>query len=118
MMVGHKIKNLRDNRKLSQLELAELLDISQKQLSLIESNQSKITFDRLQKIAQVLKLNDDEYFELVRQESMVLNITNNNDNAKGYVHAEHYYEESTQKEIAKSLKEISRFLEIISKKQI
>lgn len=116
MLIGHKIRNLRDNRKLSQQEMAELLDISQKQYSFIESNQTKITFDRLQKIAHVLKLNDDEYFDLVKQESMVLNITNNNDNAKGYVHAENYYEESTQQEIAQSLKEISHYLEIISKK--
>ncbi|MFN8284764.1 MAG: helix-turn-helix transcriptional regulator [Chitinophagales bacterium] len=116
MLIGHKIKNLRENRKLSQDQMADLLDISQKQYSFIESNHTKITFERLQKIAQALKLNDDEYFDLVKQESMVLNITNNNDHAKGYIHAENYYEESTQKEIAKSLKEISSYLAIISKK--
>ena len=115
MLIGHKIRNLRDNRKLSQQEMAELLDISQKQYSFIESNQTKITFDRLQKIAHVLKLNDDEYFDLVKQESMVFNISINHQ-AKGYVHAENYYEESTQQEIAQSLKEISQYLEIISKK--
>ena len=42
MLIGHKIRNLRDNRKLSQQEMAELLDISQKQYSFIESNQNYI----------------------------------------------------------------------------
>ena len=115
MLIGHKIKNLRYNRKLSQEELASLLNISQKQYSLIESNQTKITFERLQKIAKVLGLSDEEYFELVKEDTMVFNITNNQQ-AKGSINTENYFEESINREIVSSLKDICRYLEIISKK--
>ena len=113
MLIGHKIRNLRDNRKYSQEQMADILNISQKQYSLIVSNQTKITIERLQKIATALKLSDYEYIDLVKQESMVFNISNNH-HAKGYIQTENYYEESTQKEIAKSLNDICKFLEIIS----
>lgn len=55
MGVGIKIKRLREERKISQPELADLLGISQSTLSNIESESSqKIDFHLMEKFARYL----------------------------------------------------------------
>ena len=62
MGVGIKIKRLREERKLSQPELAELLGISQSTLSTIESETSKkIDFLLMDKVCKVFD-KDFDYF--------------------------------------------------------
>ena len=41
MQIGSKLKRIRENKRMSQQEIAEFLDISQKTYSNIESDKSK-----------------------------------------------------------------------------
>ena len=54
--IGQKIKKVRELKGYTQEYLAEQLNISQKTYSLIESDQTKIDLDRLQKIADTLEI--------------------------------------------------------------
>lgn len=74
MGVGIKIKRLREERKISQPELAELLGISQSTLSNIESEASKkIDFLLMDKVCKVF----DKDFEYFVEEKIINNIENN-----------------------------------------
>ena len=59
-MIGIKIKRIREDRKLSQLFVAEKLGISQNAYSKLENNISKLTIDRLKDIARILEVPDEE----------------------------------------------------------
>jgi len=77
MGVGIKIKRLREERKLSQPELAELLEISQSTLSNIESESSqKIDFHLMDKVCKIF----DKDFEYFVEEKTVNNVEENNGN--------------------------------------
>lgn len=76
MSVGIKIKRLREERKISQPELADLLEISQSTLSKIESGSSKkIDFLLMDKVCKIFD-KDFEYF----MEGTIIQ-QNNNDNS-------------------------------------
>lgn len=47
MKIGHKLKKARESKRLSQHEVAEVLGISQKTISNIESNKSQPTVAQL-----------------------------------------------------------------------
>lgn len=77
MGVGIKIKRLREERKISQPELAELLGISQSTLSTIESEASKkIDFLLMDKVCKVF----DKDFEYFVEEKVINNVEENNGN--------------------------------------
>jgi transcriptional regulator with XRE-family HTH domain len=62
MSVGFKIKKLREEKKLSQPELANILDISQSDLSKIENGRTKkIDFQLMDKVCKEFDV-DFEYF--------------------------------------------------------
>ncbi len=80
MGVGIKIKRLREERKLSQPELAELLGISQSTLSTIESEASKkIDFLLMDKVCKVF----DKDFEFFAEEKTVNNVEKNDGGVVG-----------------------------------
>ena len=79
-MIGLKIKRIREDRKLSQLFVAEKLGISQNAYSKLENNISKLTIDRLKDIAKILEVPDEE---LLNNETNIFNFTNNK-TANGY----------------------------------
>lgn len=103
MKIGHKIRILREKRNLSQQQLAELLDESQKKISYLESNKISLTIDLLNKIYHKLKLTDEEYYEIVRPESITLNFNEKVHN--GFINTQNNYED---KEFKKILIEILR----------
>lgn len=77
MGVGIKIKRLREEKKISQPELAELLGISQSTLSNIESEASKkIDFLLMDKVCKVF----DKDFEYFVEEKTINNVEENNGN--------------------------------------
>lgn len=77
MGVGIKIKRLREERKLSQPELAELLEISQSTLSNIETESyQKIDFHLMDKVCKIF----DKDFEYFVEEKTVNNVEENNGN--------------------------------------
>jgi transcriptional regulator with XRE-family HTH domain len=79
MSIGFKIKRLREERNLSQPELASILEISQTRLSNIENEQTqKIDFLLMDKVCHYFD-KDFEFF--TKREEQVNNI----DNKKGSV---------------------------------
>jgi transcriptional regulator with XRE-family HTH domain len=62
-LVGRKIRQLRRQRKLTQVELAERIGIHQSDLSRMEQGEYKVGLDTLLKILGTFDLNIGEFFE-------------------------------------------------------
>lgn len=62
-LVGRKIRQLRRQRKLTQVELAERIGIHQSDLSRMEQGEYKVGLDTLLKILQTFNLSIGEFFE-------------------------------------------------------
>ena len=60
--LGKKIKRIRQNRGLTQEQLAEIVDISQRTLSGIETGENFVTAETLDKILAALNTTSDELF--------------------------------------------------------
>ena len=61
-LVGRKIRQLRRQRKLTQVELADRIGIHQSDLSRMEQGEYKVGLDTLFKILQVFDLKMGEFF--------------------------------------------------------
>lgn len=101
MYVGHKIKNARERSGVKQETVAIELGISQKQYSLIESNQTKLTVERLLQISKVINTPAEE---LISDNTFIQNNYNNKENKA----AQNFYE--INKELTETLKDEIRFL--------
>lgn len=62
-LVGRKIRQLRRQRKLTQVELAEKIGIHQSDLSRMEQGEYKVGLDTLLKILQTFDLTIGDFFE-------------------------------------------------------
>lgn len=62
-LVGRKIRQLRRQRKLTQVELAEKIGIHQSDLSRMEQGEYKVGLDTLLKILQCFDLGIGEFFD-------------------------------------------------------
>ncbi|MGA7617041.1 MAG: helix-turn-helix transcriptional regulator [Thermoanaerobaculia bacterium] len=62
-LVGRKIRQLRRQRKLTQVELAEKIGIHQSDLSRMEQGEYKVGLDTLLRILQTFNLSIGEFFE-------------------------------------------------------
>ncbi len=56
MEIGHQLKKARESKRLSQHEVSELLDISQKTISNIESNKSQPTVVQIALMGEIYEL--------------------------------------------------------------
>ena len=56
-IIGSKIREIREKRKLSQDELAELMDVNRSTISKVENGKFAITIDYLVKFGWVLDFN-------------------------------------------------------------
>ena len=63
MHIGKRLKMLRENRELSQENLANELDVSQSAYSKWESEKSDISFLNLNRIAEFYKITLSELFD-------------------------------------------------------
>jgi transcriptional regulator with XRE-family HTH domain len=71
-LVGRKIRQLRRQRKLTQVELAERIGIHQSDLSRMEQGEYKVGLDTLLKILQTFDLSIGDFFdESSRSESVI-----------------------------------------------
>ncbi|MBN7818028.1 helix-turn-helix domain-containing protein [Algoriphagus pacificus] len=57
MKIGHHLKRAREKKRLSQQEVAELLGISQKTLSNVESNKSQPSVTQLALLGEIYEMN-------------------------------------------------------------
>lgn len=62
-LVGRKIRQLRRQRKLTQVELAERIGIHQSDLSRMEQGEYKVGLDTLLRILQTFDLSIGDFFE-------------------------------------------------------
>ena len=74
-MIGNKIKNIRELKNFTQEYMAEKLDISQAAYSKMEKGETKISQDKLNKIAEILEVNPDDITDFDNKK--VLNSFNN-----------------------------------------
>lgn len=62
-LVGHKIRELRKERRLTQVELSSRLGIQQSDLSRMEKGEYRVSLDTLFKILSEFKMGIGEFFE-------------------------------------------------------
>lgn len=77
---GRKIKRMRIARGLTQETLAEMVDISQRALSAIETGENFVTAETLDKLIQALNTNAEEIFatnHLKNTEELITQIDDN-----------------------------------------
>lgn len=78
--LGTKLRKLRDNKKMSQSEIANMLGVSQSAYNKWEADQAKPNTDNLVRIAE---LHETSIYELLDEKSV---IQNNTDQASGTIH--------------------------------
>jgi transcriptional regulator with XRE-family HTH domain len=71
-LVGRKIRQLRRQRKLTQVELAEKIGVHQSDLSRMEQGEYKVGLDTLLKILQCFDLTIGDFFEENNRASTLL----------------------------------------------
>lgn len=71
-LVGRKIRQIRRQRKLTQVELAERIGIHQSDLSRMEQGEYKVGLDTLLKILQCFDLSMGDFFEETGRSEAVL----------------------------------------------
>lgn len=69
-LVGRKIRELRKEHKLTQVELSQRLGIQQSDLSRMEQGEYRVSLDTLFRILAEFKMSMGEFFEDVTQESI------------------------------------------------
>jgi transcriptional regulator with XRE-family HTH domain len=113
-MIGKKIRTLRELKGYSQEYVAGKLDIAQNTYSKIETNQTKLNTDILEKIADVLEVS---ITDLLSEEPIVLNFNGVNHGAQGkFDLIEHFHsgqKELYEKIIASKDEEIARMQKTI-----
>ncbi len=83
MLVGAKLKRIREEKRYSQQEIAAILQVSQKTYSNMESDKSKPTIEQLSTLSTFLDFN---LLELLQEQGIVFNQNNNfTDNSTGVV---------------------------------
>ena len=84
MLLGAKLKRIRENKHISQQEIADLLGISQKTYSNIESDKSTPSIEQLSKLGELLDFNS---LDLLRENGITFNQSNNefNENSSGVI---------------------------------
>lgn len=69
-LVGRKIRELRKERKLTQVDLSARLGIQQSDLSRMEKGEYRVSLDTLFQILAELKMSVSEFFDEVAKESI------------------------------------------------
>jgi transcriptional regulator with XRE-family HTH domain len=110
-IIGNKIRTLRELKEYSQEYVASKLEIAQNTYSKIETNQTKLTIDTLEKIAEILEVSIND---ILSDESVVLNFYGSSHGAFGSI--EHFHagqKELYEKMLASKDDEIARLSKII-----
>lgn len=110
-MYGEKIRMIRELRNYSQEYMADRLGIKQNSYSKIETNQTKLTAEMLQKIADVLQVSP---LDIMNQQPAIINLQPNQGTQHAIGHIETFV--SSQKELVDKIiesknSEIERLIE-------
>ena len=89
VLFGRKVKEYRMKKKLSQEELAEMIDIAERNLSKIECGKSFIRAEKIGKLADALGVKPSDLFDFEHQkdleeirDELILKIKNDNKNLR------------------------------------
>lgn len=111
--LGTKLRKLRDNKKMSQSEIADLLGVSQSAYNKWEADQARPNTDNLVRIAD---LHETSIYDLLDEKSIV---QNNADkaigNIQGNVTINHTISEELIDNIFKNQEQISKLIEVQTK---
>lgn len=118
VLIGQKIRKMRENREFSQEYVAERLGISQTAYSKIENNQTKLTAERISQLSGLFDVPESDFFSYDQHIEFHGNTITN-----GYVNTliqtqKEVYEstiETLQKQIEGLVEEKKELLSIISK---
>jgi transcriptional regulator with XRE-family HTH domain len=99
-MIGHKIKNIRELKNLTQEYMAEKLDISQAAYSKLEKGEIKISDEKLVQISNVLEVRPDDIKSFDSQKYF-----NSVSNVEGDYSGIYVYIGGTDSELVKKLHE-------------
>jgi len=108
--IGDKLLGIRENRRLSQVEMAELLDIPSTTYARYERNESNIDFERIVHFANKLNVPVQELYP------ETMSITNNNNNSGqggGVIFGNQYFyfsENETIQALKKEIEELKKKL--------
>ena len=64
MNIGNKIKNYRENKKMTQKEIAEILGVEPATVSKYESNTIEPSIENLKKLAEIFEMSVDELMQI------------------------------------------------------
>ena len=103
------IRRIREQKGYSQDYMASSLDISQASYARIENQESKLTIDRLQKIADIL---DTDITAFLDSSKLTIQNQTNNDGAygNGYVENLHIENKETTKKLIQTLENENQYL--------
>lgn len=112
MRIGAQLKKAREEKRFSQQEIANLLEISQKTLSNIESDKSDPTLKQLSKLGEIYEL---DILELLSKQGIMFNQHNQKGENNGIIN--HYHSpEKLIEQYEKRLQEKDELIEILKKK--
>src|SRR6185437_10301124 len=101
MVLGQKIKKLRELKNLTQEHLATELGLSQSAYSKIETGEVDVPYSRLEQIAKVLELKPEDIITF--NEHIVFNVMHNNTGNGMVVHNASLAEKQLYEDTIKSL---------------
>ncbi|MGF1532107.1 MAG: helix-turn-helix transcriptional regulator [Bernardetiaceae bacterium] len=79
LRIGNKLRDLRENRKMTQAEMADLLDVPESTYSRYERNETQLSYNKIVKFAEMLNVPVQELLP------ETVSITNNNSGQGGSV---------------------------------
>lgn len=112
MKIGAQLKKAREEKKFSQQEIANLLEISQKTLSNIESDKSNPTIKQLSTLSEVYEL---DILELLSDQGITFNQHNQEGENNGIIQNYHYPDKLIE-QFEKRLKEKDELIEMLKEK--
>lgn len=116
MLIGKKIKKLRELRNLTQDYMAEQLGISQSGYSKMEAGEVDIPFSRIEEISKVLGLNPEDI--MMFNENMVFNVMHNQTGNGLVIHQMSENEKSLYEKQISNLKEEVSYLKTVIDKML
>jgi transcriptional regulator with XRE-family HTH domain len=114
MKVGHRLFTAREERKLTQAEMAELLNVSPSTYARIERNETSLEIDIIANIAKTLQIPIQEF--LPDTISVNNSSLDNNQNAQSLVLGNIYNYNYSDKEIESEMKLKDKEIEFLKEK--
>ena len=108
LRIGSKLLSIRDERRLSQEEMAELLSLSTSTYARIERNETSVEFEKLTSIAEALQV---PIHELLPETIAITSKIDNSGYGGGVIFGNQYFYTSETDRVKELLREIAALKE-------